>query len=124
MKTTALYDGTCSLCKETKRIFTKIDWLHKVEWVSLQEFEKSEQNLTIDQATLRKEIHVITHSGKMLKGFYAVRYMLLLFPSTIIIGALLHLPFVPLIGNPVYQWVAKNRHKLLKRKCEDGSCSL
>ncbi|MBU8879837.1 DUF393 domain-containing protein [Bacillus sp. FJAT-29790] len=126
MKTIALYDGTCSLCRKSKRIFEKLDWLGKVYWVSLQEYEKTAQSQVVlfDQMELRKELHIITSSGKVLKGYYAIRHILVLFPSTILMGVILFIPFSPLIGNPIYKWIAKNRHKFLKRKCEDGSCSL
>ncbi|WP_235822868.1 thiol-disulfide oxidoreductase DCC family protein [Cytobacillus massiliigabonensis] len=124
LRTTALYDRTCTLCKESKRMFTKLDWFRQIDWVSLQEYEKNEQAFAFDKASLRKELHIITSNGHVLKGFYAIRYLFLRFPLFFLLGAFLYLPFSYIIGNPIYQWIAKNRHKFLKRKCEDGSCSL
>lgn len=124
MKTIALYDGTCSLCKETKRIFNKLDWLNKVEWISLQEYEKMQGSLSFSRHDLRRELHIITPAGSVEKGYSAVRRLLLLFPATFLISTLLYIPFTALLGDPVYKWIAKNRHKFLKRKCDDGSCSL
>lgn len=68
MKTIALYDGTCSLCKETKKIFKKLDWLNKVEWISLQEYEKIPNSLSFSKIDLRRELHIITPSGGVKKG--------------------------------------------------------
>lgn len=124
MKTIALYDGECSLCKESKRIFEKLDSFQKVHWISLQEYEQVEQAISFNKIDLRKELHIITTEGKVLKGFYAVRYLLLFFPVTIIVGALLFVPFTSLLGKPIYKWVAKNRHRFLKKKCDNGNCSL
>ncbi|KON86662.1 hypothetical protein AF332_07550 [Sporosarcina globispora] len=124
MKTIALYDGTCSLCKETKRIFEKLDWLNKVEWISLQEYEKTSNPISISRQDLRKELHIITSCGDVKKGYFAVRRLLILFPVSFIFSILFYLPFIPQIGNPLYQWIAKNRHKFLRKKCDDGSCSL
>ena len=123
LKTIALYDKTCSLCKESKRIFQKIDWLKQINWISLQEYGKNGK-VKIDNKSLRREIHIITSSGKILKGFYAIRYLFIHFPVTALFGILLYIPFTPMIGNPVYQFIAKNRHRFLKSKCDNGSCSL
>ncbi|WP_264738829.1 thiol-disulfide oxidoreductase DCC family protein [Cytobacillus firmus] len=124
MKTIALYDGTCSLCKETKKIFKKLDWLNKVEWISLQEYEKIPNSLPFSRHDLRRELHIITPSGGVKKGYSAVRRLLFLFPASFLISLLLYLPLTPILGDPIYKWIAKNRHKFLKKKCDDGSCSL
>lgn len=124
MKTISLYDGSCSLCKESKKIFEKLDSFQKVHWISLQEYERTKQSISFNKIDLRKELHIITKSGKVLKGFYAIRYLFLLFPATIVVGALLYVPFSYLIGNPIYKWIAKNRHRFIKKKCDNDSCSL
>lgn len=124
MKAIALYDETCSLCKESKRILEKFDSFKKVQWVSLQEYEKVEQAISFNKVDLRKELHIITNDGKVLKGFYAVRYLLIFFPATFIVGAILFVPFSSVIGNPIYKWIAKHRHRFLKKKCDNDSCSI
>ncbi|WP_080844346.1 thiol-disulfide oxidoreductase DCC family protein [Cytobacillus gottheilii] len=124
MKMTVLYDGTCSLCKESKRVFEKLDWRGKAAWMSLQEYEKISDGTHFNKKELRKEIHLITSNGKVVKGYYAVRLIMLQCPPVFVLGLLMYLPLVPLIGNPIYKWVAKNRHKFFRRKCDDGSCAL
>ena len=123
LKTIALYDKTCSLCKESKRIFQKVDWFKQIKWISLQEYGENIR-VKIDSKSLRREIHIITPSGKILKGFYAIRYLFVHFPVTSLFGILLYIPFAPIIGEPVYRFIAKNRHRFLKNKCDNGSCSL
>ena len=124
MKILSLYDEKCSLCQTSKKSFMKLDWLHKVRWVSLQGYEKDEQSLLLNRSDLRKELHIILPSGRLLKGFYAIRRLLLCFPITFLIGVFLYLPFMPIIGNPVYKWIAKNRYKWLRKNCKGDSCSL
>nr|WP_034645502.1 DUF393 domain-containing protein [Bacillus methanolicus] len=124
MKTIALYDKTCLLCQETKRLFNKLDWLGKVEWIPLQEYEKKQSRFAFRKEDLRKEIHIITPSNKIYKGFYAVRRLLVNFPATFLFGILIHVPFADRIGNPIYKWLAKNRHKFLRKNCDRGSCSI
>ncbi|AGX05919.1 DUF393 domain-containing protein [Bacillus infantis] len=124
MKTMALYDNTCQLCQMTKKSFQKLDLLHRVDWVSLQKYEQEHGEIQFSSRELRKELHIITPEKKVLKGFYAVRRLLLLFPLTFVLGLFMHLPFASAAGVPVYRWIARNRHKLLRKKCKDGSCSL
>lgn len=120
MKMIALYDGKCSLCQRTKRTFQKLDWNQKIEWISLQEYEGSQ----FSALELRRELHIILPNGNVLKGFDAVRKLLVKSPPTVLLGLLLYLPFIPLIGHPIYRWIAKNRYKFLKKTCTDGSCSI
>lgn len=124
LKTTALYDETCSLCKDSKQIFKKIDWFRKIEWISLQNYEKNNHLFSFDRTSLRKELHIITSSGKVLKGYSAVRYLLLLSPPMSLFGILLYIPGMAFFGDPIYKRIAKNRHKFLRKKCDNGSCSL
>lgn len=124
MNMTVLYDGKCSLCKESKRIFEKLDWQQKVTWLSLQEYERTYGETSFSPAELRKEIHLITSSGKVVKGYNAVRLIMLQSPPVFVLGLIMYLPLVPLIGKPIYKLVAKNRHKFFRKKCDDGSCAL
>lgn len=107
----------------TKKSFQKLDLLHRVDWVSLQKYEQEYGEPQFSRE-LRKELHIITPEKKVLKGFYAVRKLLLLFPLTFVPGLFMHLPFASAAGVPVYRLIARNRHKLLRKKCKDGSCSL
>ncbi len=101
-----------------------LDWFKRVEWVSLQNYEKRSNSIHINKKELRKELHLITSKGKILKGFYAIRKMMIQCPLLIIPGVLCYVPFIDLIGNPLYRWVAKNRHVFFQKSCDDGNCSL
>ena len=120
-KNIIFYDGNCTLCKETKKIFTRLDWLNKTEWMSIQQIEK---DLPFNKEDMKKEMHLVTRKGKVYKGFFAVRRLALFFPVTMIPGLLAYIPFIYILGVPLYRYVAKNRHKFLKAKCEDGSCRI
>lgn len=119
----ALYDGNCTLCKQTKRFFQGLDQHAKVEWVSLQEYE-TENIHTFDAAELRKELHIILANGTVLKGYFAVRKLFVQLPLTMFLGWFMYIPFLSIIGQPIYRWVARNRHKWLRKKCDNGGCSL
>ncbi|GAA0332505.1 hypothetical protein GCM10008967_23960 [Bacillus carboniphilus] len=123
----ALYDAQCLLCQKSKSAIQKIDTLNRFTWVSLQEYEKREDAIPFKPVELRRELHLVIQKGekvKVLKGFLAIRYMFLFMPLTFFLGVLAYFPGVTLIGNPLYKWVAKRRHNLLKHKCDSDQCSL
>lgn len=124
MKITALYDENCTLCQETKRRLEVIDKFGKVKWISLQQFERNSDNNPFTAKDLRQELHIILPDNRVLKGYDAVRKLLLISPLTFPIGIVLYAPLIPYIGRPIYKWIASNRHIFLRSKCEDGSCSL
>ncbi|RID83299.1 DUF393 domain-containing protein [Mesobacillus zeae] len=119
-----LYDSGCSLCIRTKEMMKKLDWLDRVRWIPLEDYEQKPGALGFRPENLRKEIHVITDEEKVVKGFYAIRKLFLLFPPVFFIGALLYLPFVPAAGVPIYKIIAKNRHRFFRKKCTGNSCTL
>ena len=101
-----------------------LDWFKRVDWISLQEYEKKPTCYSFSRKELRKELHLITSNGKVLKGFYAIRKMMLHCPLLVMPGVICYIPFVDLVGNRVYRWVAKHRHLFFRKLCDDGKCSL
>lgn len=124
LKELALYDESCSLCQVSKKRVMALDWLKRVNWVSLQEYEKKANNHYLNKKELRTQLHLITANGEILKGFYAIRKIMLQCPLLMIPGVICYMPFVDLFGNRVYRWVAKNRQIFLGKSCDDGNCSL
>lgn len=124
MKLIALYDGNCVLCNKSKAQSQKLDWLGRVQWISLQEYEKEGRTPAFRAIDLRRELHLIDGEGRIYKGFFAVRKLLLQFPATFLPALSLYLPFAAKAGVPVYKWVARNRFKWMGEMCESGSCSI
>ena len=120
----ALYDETCILCQLSKKRVMKLDWFKRVTWVSLQEYEKQQFHIHFNKKEIRAELHLITVKDDVLKGFYAIRKIMLQCPLLVLPGIICYLPFVDLIGNRVYRWVARNRHVFFKKSCDDDNCAL
>lgn len=120
----ALYDELCSLCQKSKKTFSKIDYFNRIEWTSLQQFDVKNANFYSNRKELREQLHVITSRGKILKGFYAIRRIMIQCPVTALIGAVCYVPFVDWIGVKIYRWVARNRYRFFRKKCNDHNCSL
>jgi predicted DCC family thiol-disulfide oxidoreductase YuxK len=124
MKYIVFYDEHCALCRETKRIFQGLDWLKHTHWISVQEAEKMKEFASLNKDALKELMHVVSPRGTVYKGFYGVRKLAILFPLTSVLGWMAYIPLMDLIGVPIYKYVAKNRHKFLRAKCENGSCSI
>ncbi|PLS14939.1 DUF393 domain-containing protein [Bacillus sp. M6-12] len=124
MKDIALYDRECILCQKTKKMLTRFDWLSKIEWVSLQEYEKHNKVNVYNKKDLRRELHLLAGENKVYRGFFAVRRMMIKCPPLFLLGTLCYLPFAPLIGKPVYRYIAERRHIIFRSNCSDGKCSI
>ncbi len=127
--TTAIYDGTCVICKQTKRIVNALDWLHRVEFLDLHNWSEVEQRypgLDYDQAM--GQIHVVTSDGQLRGGFEGVRRMLRDLPLGYPVWLLLHIPGMDWLGDKVYRFIARNRYQINKffgaPVCEDGTCKV
>jgi predicted DCC family thiol-disulfide oxidoreductase YuxK len=123
-KLVVLYDEMCYLCQQSKRIFRFLDWLRVLDWVSLQAYEKVHPLSEGQKDTLRGELHVNLPNGKVLVGFYAVRAIMIWCPVISLFGVILYLPKADVWGVPLYRWIAKNRYRLFKQKCINGSCRI
>jgi predicted DCC family thiol-disulfide oxidoreductase YuxK len=108
----------------SKKRVMALDWFKRVSWISLQDYEKKPTAHSFNGKELRKELHLITSKGKVLKGFYAIRKMMLQCPLLVIPGVICYVPFVDFFGNRLYRWVAKNRYLFFRQSCDDGKCSL
>jgi predicted DCC family thiol-disulfide oxidoreductase YuxK len=124
MKDIALYDAECTLCQKSKKYISSFDWFNTIQWVPLQEYVIQHYKLSIDQKQLRKELHLLTHNRQILRGFYAVRRIMLRCPLLIPFGILAYLPFAGIIGRPLYRYIADRRKLFFKTECENGTCSI
>ncbi|WLD92456.1 thiol-disulfide oxidoreductase DCC family protein [Alkalihalobacillus sp. AL-G] len=116
------YDRDCILCKQTKKRLSRFDWFNQLAWVPIQEIDDASPQL--DRFSVQEEMHLITKNSTLYRGFYAVRRLSLQLPLLAPVGVLLYIPFVDRIGNPIYRWVARNRHRFFKDECEDGACQI
>lgn len=69
--TTAIYDGNCVLCQQTRRVVMALDWLHRVEFLDAQQWDKVYARYPqVDYNEAMGAMHVMTEDGQMLAGFY------------------------------------------------------
>jgi len=129
---TAIYDGYCVICNQTRRMVQALDWLNRVEFLDLHDSEQVQARYPLlDYDTLMGQIHVVEGDGVTLhKGYFGTRRMLRELPLGFPLWLLTFIPGVNFIGKRVYRWVAYNRYKINKAfgvelpDCVDGVCKI
>jgi predicted DCC family thiol-disulfide oxidoreductase YuxK len=70
---------------------------------------KTRRGKVIPEADLLRELHLVTSSGQVFRGYYACRRIAAALPAFWILLPLLYLPGSAVVGTPLYAWVADHR---------------
>ena len=129
MMVTAIYDGYCVICNQTRRTVMALDWLHRVEFLNIHDWnEVNARYPTLDYDTAMGQMHLVTPAGDLMGGFPAVRRLLRELPLGYPLWLLLHLPGMNWLGNRVYRFIARHRYRINRLfgmpVCEDGTCKV
>jgi predicted DCC family thiol-disulfide oxidoreductase YuxK len=127
--TTAIYDGYCVLCQQTRKIVQALDWLKRVEFLDIHNWnDVSSRYPSLDFETAMGQMHVVEPDGNMYGGFEGVRRLLRELPLTFPIWLLLQIPGMKWVGDKVYGFIARNRYRINKALgasvCENGACKV
>ncbi len=127
--TTAIYDGYCVLCNQTKRIVTLLDWYKRVEFLNIHDWEQVQRRYpALDFEAAMGQMHLVTEEGQLIGGFPAVRRMLKDLPLGYPFWLILHLPGMLWLGDRVYRFIARNRYRINRflgmPMCENGTCKV
>lgn len=127
--TTAIYDGYCVLCNQTRRIVTALDWFRRVEFLDIHNWDAVQARYPgLDFDTAMGQIHVAAGDGQLLGGFDGMRRLLRDLPLGLPLWLALHLPGMNWLGPKLYGLVARNRYRINKwfgvDLCQDGTCKI
>src|SRR5947209_20100163 len=128
---TVLYDSDCGVCNRVRRIVEALDWLGTMRWVPNRSAEA--ERFGIPQEHLDHAVYLIS-DGRQAAGFRAVQRVLTRLPLAWMIAALvvakrpwtavlfafLLSPIAEPVGQPAYDWVARNRYRLPGSTCDTG----
>lgn len=126
---TAIYDGYCVICNQTRRTVRALDWLHHVEFLNIHDWNTVNSRFpSLDYETAMGQMHLVMPDGQLIGGFPAVRRMLRELPLGCPIWLLLQLPGMDTIGDKVYKFIARNRYRINRffgmPVCENGNCKI
>jgi predicted DCC family thiol-disulfide oxidoreductase YuxK len=127
--TTAIYDGNCVICQQSLSIIKALDWLNRVEFLNIHDWEQVSQRYpALDFEAAMGQVHVITPEGAMLGGFAGARRLLRDLPLGFPFWLLFHLPGMNWLGNKIYRLIARNRYRINRMVgapvCENGACKI
>lgn len=126
---TAIYDGYCVICNQTRRVVVALDWFKRVEFLNIHNWNAVNSRYPdLDYETAMGQMHLVTPDGDLIGGFPAVRRMLRELPLGYPLWLLLKLPGMDTVGDKVYKWIARHRYRVNRLfgmpVCEDGSCKI
>ena len=110
------YDGDCGLCRRAIQTVHRLDLFRRIDSYDIcRQWEEIQRRFPrLDHAACFADMHAVTSRGKVVTGFFAYREIAKRAPLGWLVLPLLYLPGVPLVGQAVYQRVARGR--------ERGSC--
>ena len=123
-KAVLLYDGECALCRKSVAILQRLDWLRRIQYQNCRETEKLPTSaVPLLPQQLLEQMHLLTPDRRRVyRGFRAFRWLAWRMPLLWVVAPLLYIPGVPMIGQRIYLWVARNRFQLVP--CDHGQCIL
>lgn len=121
---TVIYDGDCGFCQSSIDWVERLDWLRTMRFLPLQS-EEAGRIAGVPKDVMQRRMQVAL-SGRTVEGFRAAKAMVIRLPLFWIVVAGLGLlspwlwlvvgaGFLPVfngLGMIVYDWVARNRHRL------------
>jgi predicted DCC family thiol-disulfide oxidoreductase YuxK len=118
---TVLYDASCPLCRRSRRLIERLDWLHRFRFVDANDHEAALHLVpAFTHDELLERMHVVRSDGKVFSGFEGFRAMAPSLPITWPLVPLLWLPGVRWLGERIYDRVARSRHRI--GSCTNESC--
>ena len=119
------YDGLCAVCRAAMRLLRAMDWFGRIRFVDghahAAEVGRRVPELTPEQ--LQTAIRLITPSGKVSAGFFAIRRAAWLLPAMWPGLPLMYVPGASRAGPAIYRWIARHRYAL-SGCVSGGSCKL
>lgn len=128
MRVSVLYDGHCGLCRQSVRVLRRLDWQQRLVMVDVQDRQALETAYPqLEHEALMSAIHVVKPNGRVLTGFFGLRYLAHLLPLLWPTLAFLYGPGADWYGPKLYGWVARRRYAINRyfgASCETGVCKL
>jgi predicted DCC family thiol-disulfide oxidoreductase YuxK len=115
-----IYDGDCGFCRRSMEWFLGFDGLGQIKTRNF----RTDPSLLVTNEQLEQALYLITAEGRRLPGFEAYRYAVLRVPGMWWMIPLFYIPLLSrAVGQPLYNWVAKNRQRV-SRRIGSASCKI
>ncbi|BAD39929.1 thiol-disulfide oxidoreductase DCC family protein [Symbiobacterium thermophilum] len=121
---TVFYDGWCPLCTAARQRLARLDWLGRLEFVSIRDPGVAER-AGVAPERLAARLHVHTpRTGRWAEGIWAVAAIAARLPLLWPLWPLLALAGVTGLGQPLYDFIARRRAIVPVGQCDETGCPL
>ena len=121
---TVLYDGSCSFCRASVTRVRPFDSRHRIEFLDLHDPSAQVRFPRIDREVAMRWMQAVDTQGRISSGVDAWTRIGLLLPGWNLLAWPLLIPGIHWLAAKVYLWIARNRYRWNRSRCENGSCSL
>jgi len=112
---TLYYDGACGMCRGSVRRLRRLDWLNRLDFQDSTRLDDSQLPVSREDAMHR--IPMLCADGRVLSGYFALRRALRRTPLGLLPALLLYIPGAGVIGQRVYDAIAR-------RRARGGACEI
>jgi predicted DCC family thiol-disulfide oxidoreductase YuxK len=119
-----IFDGACGFCRASLARVLALDPFGRLLPLDFHNTDVAALHPGLTPQACHARIQLLESSGRLSSGFAAFRRLSLRLPLAWPLAPLMNLPGLRLIGEPVYDWIARNRFNLLHRfqACRDNAC--
>jgi predicted DCC family thiol-disulfide oxidoreductase YuxK len=109
---TLVYDGMCRMCTRLSKVLRKWDSRRQIEVVPSQATGVMARFPWIPARAYAEAIQLVGPGGQTWQGSAAVEQLLNVLPRGRWIGWVFRIPYVRVLADRVYRWVARNRYRM------------
>jgi len=125
-----LYDSDCGICTRIKETAEALDWLETMRWIPNSGAEAARYGIPrehLDHSVFMVENGRATSGYRVMQGvvqrlpvtWLAMTFIVAKKPWSALLFAFLLSPLSQPIGQPAYEWVARNRYQLPGSTCDN-----
>jgi predicted DCC family thiol-disulfide oxidoreductase YuxK len=119
-----IFDGACGFCRASLARILALDPFGRISAVDFRSVDVATLHPALTWEACHARIQLLEAGGRLSGGFAVFRRLSLRLPLAWPLAPVLNMPGLRLIGDPAYDWVARNRMNLLHRfqACKDNAC--
>ena len=112
--TIVLFDDHCPMCTFQSRLLTRLDWLHRIQFMPISDPAVKALAPELKHEDLMASMHELTPSGRVYNGARGIRYLAARLPLLWPVCLLLWIPGMIYLSEFAYRAVARNRYLISK----------
>ena len=109
---TLVYDGMCRMCTRLSNVLKKWDGRRQIEVVPSQATGVMARFPWIPARAYAEAIQLVGPGGATWQGAAAIEQLLNVLPRGSWIGWVFKIPYIRVLADRLYRWVARNRYRL------------